>query len=355
MIPGTMKALLMYGPGDFRIEDVPVPAIGPGEILIRVMAAGICAGDVKTLHGGIRIWGTSEKDRYIEAPVIGGHEFYGEVVAIGDGVSNAAIGDHMISEQIVPCNACRFCLSGHYWMCRQSDVYGFKKHTQGGFAQYMKFHSRGRNHRIPKELPPEKAVLVEPYACAMHAVERAKIRHRDVVVISGLGCIGLGMINVASALAPSKLVGLDLRENRRAMARRFGADIVLDPTKDDVTRVIMDLTDGYGCDVYIDAAGSQSSVQQGLRLIRNLGRYVEFGVFPKEIVADWNVIGDVKEIDIMGSHLGPYCYEPVIKGLSAGTLKADGVLSHKFALTDWEKAFETAEKDEGAIKVGLLP
>ncbi len=355
MVPTHMKALLMYGPGDFRLETVPVPSVERGEILIRVLGAGICAGDVKTLHGGIRIWGTSEKDRYIEAPCIGGHEFYGEVVAIGDGVEGVTLGDHMISEQIVPCNECRFCREGNYWMCRQSDVYGFKKHTQGGFAEYMKFHHRGRNHHLPKDLPLEKAVLTEPYACSMHAVERARIQHSDVVVISGLGCIGLGMINVAAGLSPRLLIGLDLRENRREMAKRFGADMVLDPAHDDVVQTISALTDGYGCDVYIDAAGSQSSVQQGLKLVRNLGRYVEFGVFPKEIVADWNIIGDVKEIDILGSHLGPYCYPPVIRGLSNGTLLTDGVVSHTFPLEDWKKAFETAESDPTAVKVALVP
>lgn len=137
-MPKTMNALLMYAPDDFRVEKVPSPEIEDGEILIRVLGAGICAGDVKTLHGGIRIWGTSEKDRYIEAPCIGGHEFYGEVIAIGDGVEDVSLGDHMISEQIVPCNECFYCKSGSYWMCRQSDVYGFKRHTQGGFAEYMK-------------------------------------------------------------------------------------------------------------------------------------------------------------------------------------------------------------------------
>lgn len=351
----TMKALRMYAPGDFRIDEVPVPQAGPGEILVRVEGAGICAGDVKTLHGGIRIWGTSPENRYIEAPCIGGHEFIGRVAAVGEGVEGARVGERMISEQIVPCGECRYCLSGDYWMCRRSDVYGFKEHTQGGFAEYMLFHRRGVNHRVPDSLPLEIALLTEPFACAMHAVERGRIRHNDVVVVSGLGCIGLGMVNVARILSPRLLIGLDLRAKRLEMAREFGADIVLNPAETDVAAEIMKLTGGYGCDVYIEASGSESSVRQGLAAIRNLGRFVEFGVFPSEIKADWNVIGDTKEIDILGSHLGPYCYEPVIKGLADGSIRGDGVISHQFPLERWEEAFETAEKDPSAIKVALIP
>lgn len=352
----TMKALRMYGPNDFRIDDMAVPQIeDDNEIIIRVLAAGICAGDVKTLHGGIRIWGTSPETRYIQAPCIGGHEFYGEVVEMGANVQNINIGDLMISEQIVPCGKCVYCQSGQYWMCRESDVYGFKNHTQGAFAKYMKFNSRGINHKIPKDMKPEDAVLIEPYACSMHAVERGKIRHQDVVVISGLGVIGLGMVNAARIRSPKLLVGLDLRENRRQKGLEFGCDLVMDPSKEDVVARIKELTGGYGCDVYIEAVGTEKSVQQGLAMIRNLGRFVEFGVFPDFIKADWNIIGDTKEIDILGSHLGPYCYEPVIKGIHEGIIRTNGVCSHMFPLVEWKKAFEIAQNDPSAIKVALIP
>lgn len=356
MKESVMKALRMYAPNDFRVEDVPVPQIeDENEIIIRVLAAGICAGDVKTLHHNIRIWGTCPEDRYIQAPVIGGHEFYGEVIEKGANVQNVDIGDLMISEQIVPCGQCDYCREGNYWMCRESDVYGFKKHTQGAFAKYMKIHARGVNHKIPMGMKPEDAVLIEPFACSMHAVERGRIRHQDVVVISGLGVIGLGMVNAARMKSPKLLIGLDMRENRRNKALEFGCDLVIDPGEEDAVAKIKELTDGYGCDVYIEAVGSEKSVQQGLAMIRNLGRYVEFGVFPDMIQANWNIIGDEKEIDIMGSHLGPYCYEPVIRGIVDGSIKTNGVCTHMFPLTKWKEAFEVAQSDPTAIKVALIP
>ena len=350
-----MKALRMHAPYDFRYEDVPVPEIDDDEILVKIEGCGICAGDVKTLHGGVRVWGTSEENRYIEAPVIGGHEFVGRVVKYGKNVKGVKEGDRMVSEQMVPCGECKFCKSGYYSMCQRHWIYGFKKDAQGGFAEYMKFNKQGIHHHVPEELTLEQAVLIEPLACAMHAVERAKIQHNDVVVISGLGAIGLGMVSVARKLQPKLIIGLDLRQKRMDMALKCGADIVMNPMETDVAAEIHKLTDGYGCDVYIEASGSPASVPQGLNLVRNMGRYVQFGVFAKDVTADWNVIGDTKHMDVVGSHLSGHCYNAVIKGMVNGTMKTNGILSHRFALTDWEKAFEVAEKDPAAFKVALIP
>lgn len=345
----------MYAPYDFRIDEIPIPEIGPEEILIKVEGCGICAGDVKTLHGGIRVWGTSPETCNIEAPVTGGHEFVGRVVEFGEKVKGVKTGDRMVSEQIVPCHECRFCKAGIYSMCQRHYIYGFRQETAGGMAEYMKFHKNGIHHKLPEGMTVEQGALIEPLACAMHAVERGGIGHNDVVVISGLGAIGLGMVSVARKLEPKLLIGLDLRRQRLDKALEYGADLVLNPLETDVTAKIKELTDGYGCDVYIEASGSEKSVQQGLASIRFRGTYVQFGVFPDAISVDWNDIGDGKEITINGSHLGPYCYEPVIRGIMDGSIHTEGLMSHQFKLEDWKKAFEVAEKDPDAYKVMLVP
>jgi erythritol/L-threitol dehydrogenase len=351
----TMKALLMYAPYDFRYEEVPVPAVSGKEVLIKVLGCGICAGDIKTFHGGKRVWGESKETAYIEAPVIGGHEFYGEVVEIGENVKTIKIGDLVTSEQIVPCGKCKFCLEGNYQVCTRHYIYGFKKESQGGFAEFMKFNEDGINYVLPPEMPVEQAVLIEPYACGMHAVARAEIEHRSVVVISGLGAIGLSMVSAAKLLQPKLIIGLDLRRNRLDKAISFGADFVFNPLEDNISEEISKLTKGVGCDIYIEATGNEKSVSQGLNITRSLGRYVQFGVFPDKIPADWNIIGDTKELEIRGSHLGPYCYPAVIEGMKTGMLSTQGVVSHKFRLSDWEKAFNVAEKDPDAFKVVLIP
>lgn len=345
----------MYAPYDFRIDEIPIPEIGPEEILIQVEGCGICAGDIKTLHGGIRVWGTSPETCNIETPVTGGHEFVGRVVEYGDKVQGVKIGDRMVSEQIVPCRECRFCKAGIYSMCQRHYIYGFRQETAGGMAEYMKFHKNGIHHKLPEGMTVEQGALIEPLACAMHAVERGNIGHNDVVVISGLGAIGLGMVSVARKLEPKLLIGLDLRRQRLDKALEYGADLVLNPMETDVAARIKELTDGYGCDVYIEASGSEKSVKQGLASIRFRGTYVQFGVFPDAINVDWNDIGDGKEITINGSHLGPYCYEPVIRGIMDGSIHTEGLMSHRFQLEDWKQAFEVAEKDPDAYKVMLVP
>lgn len=352
---GTMKALVSYAPYDYRYEDVPIPEIGPGEILLKVKGCGICAGDIKAYHGGIRIWGTSAENRYIEAPVIGGHEFCGEVVEIGESVADYKVGDVLVTEQIVPCNECKFCREGKYWMCQRSAVFGFKQYAQGGFAEYVKLSANCINHRVPASFTMEQSVLIEPIACGMHAVERADIKHSDTVVIAGMGAIGLAMVSMARLHLPKLIIGIDLKDDRLDLGREFGADVVLNPAKCDVIEEIMKLTDGLGCDVYIEASGSEKSVTQGMESLRNLGKYVQMGVFADLVKADWNVIGDGKELHIYGSHLSALNYPAVIKGIDAGLIRTDGLISHVFKLEDWEEAFEAAQKQSGAIKVVLIP
>ncbi|MFP4697560.1 MAG: alcohol dehydrogenase catalytic domain-containing protein [Eubacteriales bacterium] len=350
-----MKGLVAHAPYDYRYEEVSVPKISDGEILLKVKACGICAGDVKAYHGGIRIWGTSPENRYIEAPVIGGHEFFGEVVELANDVKDFEIGDIVVSEQIVPCNECKFCKEGKYWMCTESAVFGFKQHCQGGFAEYIKLHKKCINHIVPKEFTDEQAVLIEPIACGMHAIEKAKIQHSDVVVIAGLGAIGLSMVNMASLCLPKMVIGLDVKENRLEKSKEFGADITLNPLECDVVEEIKKLTDGLGCDVYIEASGSPKSVTQGLESLKNLGRYVQMGVFAEEVKADWNTIGDGKELQIIGSHLSALTYPAVIKGIQSGLIKTDGLISHSYKLEDWKEAFEATEKDPNAVKIMLKP
>ncbi len=348
-------ALVTYAPHDFRIEEIDIPKVGPGQVLIRVHACGICAGDIKVLHGGKRVWGESPETQYIQAPVVSGHEFFGEVIDIGEGVHDLEIGDVVIPEHMVPCGECKYCRQGRYWMCQRHYILGFKQDTPGGYAEYCLLNKNSIIHKLPKDFPIELGALIEPYACAMHAVERGGIEHNDVVVVGGLGCIGLGMITCAKKMSPKLLIGLDLRQNRLDKALEFGADYVFNPAECDVIEEIKMLTGGYGCDVYIEASGAEKSVAQGLNAVANLGTYVQFGVFADQIMADWNIIGDTKEMNIQGSHLGAYCYKAVIDGVIDGTIKTNGIISHRYKLKDWEAAFEFAEKDPAAIKVALVP
>ena len=129
----------------------------------------------------------------------------------------------------------------------------------------------------------------------------------------------------------------------------------MNPAKEKIAPKIMEMTGGYGCDVYIEASGHPSSVQQGLDIIRKLGRFVEFSVFGHPTTADWSIISDEKELDLLGVHLSPYCFPSVIEWIADGRLPTEGVVSHKFPLEKWKEGFELALKGEGAVRVVLVP
>ena len=351
-----MLALIAYSKCDYRLEIVDIPQANEGEIVIKVEACGICAGDTKAWKGAPRFWGNYKFDAYVEPPVIPGHEFVGIITKIGENTKGYfEIGDRVVSEQIVPCGECMYCKTGRYSVCQKHDVYGFKNYLNGSMAEYIKLPKGSINYRVPKDMSIEKVVLIEPFSCSKHCVDRADIKLRDVVVISGAGTLGLGMVGAAKLQNPKKLIVLDMKEERLELAKKFGADIVLNPSKDDVWEEVKRETEGYGCDVYIEAAGHPSSIDQGLNLIRKQGTFVEFSVFKDEASIDWSIIGDGKEITIKGVSLSPDCYETVIDLINTDKLPTQGVVTHKFRLDEWEKAFETAESGaDGAIKVILV-
>ena len=353
-----MQAIVAYAPGDYRLETIPIPTPGPLEILTKVEATGICAGDIKTFHGAPSFWGDKDQPRYVKPPMTPGHEFIGRVVSLGEGAGEkfgVAVGDRVISEQIVPCWHCRFCNSGSYWMCQKHDLYGFQNNVNGSMAEYQIYTKEAIVHKIPEHVPIEEAIVVEPLACSLHAVDRANVGLDDIVVVAGAGTLGLGMIGGLRLKNPKKLVVMDLSPARLELAKRMGADILINPKEVDAQAEIMKLTDGYGCDVFIEATGFAGMVNIGMKMIRKLGRFVEFSVFRDETTLDWSIIGDRKELDVLGAHLGPYCYPRAIRYIADRTIDVRGIVTHQFALKDFLEAFQTMESGVHSLKVVLRP
>ena len=356
MLPEKMHAVVASGKGDYRYEEVDVPRAGAGELILEVEACGVCAGDIKCYEGGARFWGGEGNPAYAEPPFIPGHEMLGRVAEVGPGYQGPfKLGDRIVSEQIVPCGSCRYCREGKYWLCGPHNVYGFKHHLNGGFAKYVRLPANARNYAVPEDLPLEKAVLIEPFACSTHAVDRAKIEPGDVVVIAGAGTLGLGMVAAAARLKPKALVAIDPVGWLRDLALKQGATHAMEPwTADGVAPLIAELTDGTGCDVYIEASGHPSAVSQGLQLIKKGGHFVEFSVFSAPATVDWSLIGDAKEIDLYGVSLSPFCFERSIRGIADGSLGTEGIVTHVLPLSDFKKAFELSKKREG-LKIALVP
>jgi threonine dehydrogenase-like Zn-dependent dehydrogenase len=356
-LPRTMRAVVCHAPYDYRLETVPVPVPGPEEILTKVELCGICMGDVKTFHGAPSLWGDAQQPQYVKPPVIPGHEFVGRVVALGPGAEKrgVGVGDRVISEQIVPCWQCKFCNSGRYWMCEKHDLYGFQSNVNGAMAEYMIYTKEGILHRVPEEIPPEEAILIEPLSCSLHAADRAQVRSDDVVVVAGAGTLGLGIIGQVRMLNPKRLIVLDMRQSRLELATRMGADEVWNPGEVDVVQRVREVTGGYGCDIYIEATGHHLAVNQGLAMLRKLGRFVEFSVFNDPVTVDWSIISDRKELDVLGSHLGPYTYPRAIDYIQHRKIDMRGIVTHIFPLERFAEAIETMAQGEHSLKVVIQP
>jgi threonine dehydrogenase-like Zn-dependent dehydrogenase len=357
-VPSSMSAVVCHGPRDYRLETIDVPEPGPGEALVRVEAVGVCASDLKCFQGAPKFWGDGTKAGYVEAGVVPGHEFVGEIVQLDDAAAAAwgvGVGDRVVAEQIVPCRNCRFCREGTYWMCEPHAIYGFKHRVNGAMAEYMVFTAHSLVHKVSPAVAAQHAAFAEPLSCALHAVERARIGFSDVVVVAGCGPIGLGMIAGAVAKSPQRVVALDRNPARLELARQTGATDTIEIGSVDAADAVKAMTGGYGADVYFEATGHPSAVGQGLNLLRKLGRFVEYSVFGAEASIDWTIVGDDKELDILGAHLGPHCWPKAIELIETAALPLEGICSDQLPLEKFEEAFDLVASADRSVKVTLFP
>lgn len=219
----------------------------------------------------------------------------------------------------------------------------------------MKFPARSLVYKVSSDIPAAHAAVIEPLACSIHAVQRGNIEFGDVVVVAGAGTLGLGMIGAAKLKNPGVLIAVDLMSNRLAVAKKLGADIGINPSETDAVQAVLDLTEGYGCDVYIEATGHPKAVEQGLQMIRKAGTFVEFSVMREPVTVDWTIIGDTKELNIHGSHLGPYTYPLAIDYIHRGLIDVGLMVTHQLPLEDYLTGFEMVQEGSDSIKVQLVP
>ncbi|MEM4290320.1 MAG: alcohol dehydrogenase catalytic domain-containing protein [Nitrososphaerota archaeon] len=349
-----MHAVVIYGKENFKFEEVTKPKPGPEEVLVKIGRCGICAADPKIFHGLAYF----SPIVYKNAPIVAGHEFVGEVIELGPGAAEKyglEVGDKAIMENIVPCWECYYCKRGFYNLCDRHYVPGVRG-VNGGWAEYMLYPRGSIIHKVPRELPWEAAVLIEPLACAIHGVQRVGINFDDVVVILGVGPIGLLMLEATKLKNPKMIIVASTNDNRLRVAKELGADLAINPNKEDLVEIVKKETNGIGADVVLEAAGTPRAIEDAVNLLRKRGRLLVFGVYSEKTTIDFSIISDIKELEIFGAHLGLYAYPSAIRLLQEGHVNYQKIVTHNIPLKDWKNAIEIAEKRlEGSIKVTMTP
>lgn len=335
-----MKAAYWYNNQDIRIEEIPTPVPGPGEILVKVVSCGICGSDVVEWY------------RLPRAPLVQGHEIGAEAVAIGGLVKKYKIGDRVFIPPKIPCGKCFYCVNGHYPQCAE-----IKERLPGGFAEYIlvpeNFVEKGI-YLLPEKISYDQSTFIEPLACAVRAQQLAGIKEGDVVLVIGCGMSGLLQIKLARAKR-CKVIAVDVNRKKLEIAARVGADVVIE-AGDDVCAGLV-AGNGKKADVVLLCASPEQAVDHAWKCVDKGGTVVLFAVPApeKKVVVPVNDFW-TKEIRILTSY---YCGPPDIveamKLIESDDIVVDDLITHRLPLADIVYGFQLVMDGSESIKVIIKP
>jgi len=342
-----MRAILKPGPGPgLELTDVPVPEPGPGEVLLRVLAASICGTD---LH--IRGWDPWAAD-HVRPPLIVGHEMCGVVAGAGFGVTDPPEGTVVSVESHVVCNRCSWCRTGQGHLCPHTEILGV--HRDGVFAEYVVVPAENA-WPDPPGMPPSIASLQENFGNAVHTASVPDVAGRKVLV-TGCGPVGVMAVAAVKARGARSVFATDISDYRLGLATRMGADLTLNPRRDDVVSAITAATEGEGVDVLLEMSGSPAAADEGFRVLKSGGEAALLGLFSKPITFDIDdhlIFKGASVHGIVGRRLWDTWYQ--MRGLlRSGAVDLTPVVTHRFRLDDYEAAFELMASGECG-KVIMFP
>jgi L-iditol 2-dehydrogenase len=336
-----VRGVLVERPGKVSYSELDAPEPGPWDVVLASRAAGVCRTDLEIVHGQIA-------PAWVRYPVVPGHEWSGVVTAVGELVTDMAPGDRVVCEGIVPCGRCDRCRVGDTNLCRQYDQIGFTR--PGGFAERV-VAPRHVVHRLPAGVSFESAVLIEPAACVLRALERAAPRPGEAIGVVGIGTLGSLALILARLYSPSLLVAYGVRESELELARRLGADTVVHVGEEDVARA-----SGGGLDLVVESAGAPVAVELAAALLRQGGRCALLGISGGHrtfsLEQDRFSLGDI-------SLIGSFSYTSavwsrVVALVSSGTVDFSPLVTHRFPAAEFGRAFALLESPgNDATKVVL--
>ncbi|WP_302104768.1 NAD(P)-dependent alcohol dehydrogenase [Polycladomyces zharkentensis] len=348
MIPTTMKAAVLKKPLEMELRELPVPKVSGDEVLVKVMAVGVCGSDVHYYeHGRIG-------RHVVEQPIILGHECAGIVVATGDRVSRVKVGDRVAIEPGVTCGTCAYCKEGRYNLCPDVSFLATPP-VDGAFTQYIK-HREDFLYPIPDGLSFEEAALIEPFSVGIHAARRAGLMPGSAVAIMGMGPVGLMAVVAAKAFGASLIIATDLLSNRLVAAEKLGATHTVNILEQQPEEAIRAITGGEGVDVAFETAGHPKAIQSALASVRRGGKLAIVGLPPQdEIGLNVPMIAD-REVDIYGVFRYANVYPQAIRFLSSGIADVTPLITDRYPLEQTRDALERARtQKEKSLKVFVYP
>jgi L-iditol 2-dehydrogenase len=339
-----VKVARYYSREDVRLEEVPVPEIGPGEILVRVEACGLCGSDLMA-------WYVAEK-----APAVLGHEPAGVVAKVGEGVTAFEVGDRVFVHHHVPCFTCHHCLRGYPTLCKTFKATHL---DPGGFAEYLRVPALNVERdvlEIPPDMSFECATMVEPVATCIRGIERTGIQAGDTVVVIGAGVAGQISMQLAKIYRAGMVVVTDFSPFRLEMARRLGADLAID-AREDVLAVLKGSNEGRLADAVIVTAGSIPAMEQGMALAGGGATVLLFAPSPPEAtlpISPHHLL--FSEITIVTSYsCSPVETRQALKLVHMGRIKVEELITHRFDLTGVGEAIRLAAEAGESLKIVITP
>jgi L-gulonate 5-dehydrogenase len=336
-----MTAISVEKPNTLAVVEHGSAAPERGEVLVRVRRAGICGSDVHILHGS---------NPFARYPRIIGHEFAGEIEAVGPDVSGLARGDRVVVDPVVSCGHCYACRIGRPNVCANLEVFGV--HRDGGFRNLVPVPARNVV-KVSHDLPVEIAALAEPFSIAANVLSRTGCGPEDTVLIYGAGTVGLTVLQVAKLKGARCLVS-DIDEARLERARSFGADAVINPRSTSVVEAVSGEMGGLGPSVVIDGAGVPALLEEACRVASPAGRIGLLGFSPAPCnISQQEIVK--KELTLVGSRLNRHLLPEVVQWLESGSLKPAAMITQTFDAKDARAAFDLVENHpERTVKVQFV-